>query len=273
MKIIFYSVFCMLLIIILYLLSLRGRRNFADFSKFKGFYYAHRGLHNNSTSPENSREAFKRALLCGYGAELDVHLLADGELAVIHDYLLLRTAGSEAEIEKLKTGDLKNYYLEGTAETIPTLSEVLRIYDGAAPLIIELKSTRRNSKAICRAVAENLKGYKGDFCIQSFDPRCLYWFKKHHPEIIRGQLSENYFNNKNKYQPFLYRLVMSFLLTNFITKPDFVAYRFSDRNFISFKLCQKLWKMQMFGWVISTEKQLDEAKKENIIPIFDKICP
>ena len=54
--------------------------------------YAHRGLHDKEVgSPENSLAAFKEAVESGYGAELDVHLLKDGNLAVIHDSSLFRT--------------------------------------------------------------------------------------------------------------------------------------------------------------------------------------
>ena len=38
-----------------------------------------------------------------------------------------------------------------------------------------------------------LKKYKGAYCVESFDPRCILWLKKHRPLIIRGQLSENFF--------------------------------------------------------------------------------
>ena len=67
---------------------------------FQKFAYAHRGLHNEAI-PENSMAAFRAALDHGYGIELDVHLLKDGNLAVIHDHSLLRTTGVEVEVEDL----------------------------------------------------------------------------------------------------------------------------------------------------------------------------
>ena len=61
-------------IFILYLLMLMGRKNHPKMRKLRGWYYAHRGLHGNGV-PENSMDAFRRALEKGYGIELDVHLL------------------------------------------------------------------------------------------------------------------------------------------------------------------------------------------------------
>ena len=69
---------------ILYLLSVNGRRGHPELSKLRGWNYAHRGLHRPGC-PENSLAAFRNARDHGYGVELDVHLLADGHLAVVHD--------------------------------------------------------------------------------------------------------------------------------------------------------------------------------------------
>jgi len=79
---------------VLYLLALRGRKNHPELKTLRGWNYAHRGLHGEGR-PENSMAAFRAALENGYGIELDIHLLADGNLAVIHDSLLKRTTGAE----------------------------------------------------------------------------------------------------------------------------------------------------------------------------------
>jgi len=202
-----------------------------------------------------------------------VHLLADGELAVIHDSSLIRTAGVDVKIEELTSKDLENYYLEGTAETIPTLKEVLTLFDGAAPLIIEIKAVGKNFAQLCERVAKELEDYNGTCCIESFDPRCVYWFAKHKPDVIRGQLSEDFLRNKESKAPFILKLLMSNLLTNFLTKPDFIAYRFADRTHLSNRICIDLWKMQSVGWTITKEEDMSSAKAENIFPIFEKMNP
>lgn len=273
MKIIALILLILIAFIIFYIFSLRGRVGFADWSQFRGYYYAHRGLHNKTNVPENSLEAFRRAVDKGYGIEFDVHLLSDGELAIIHDSSLLRTAGVDVKVEDLKSEDLKNYFLEGTAETIPTLEKTLSLVDGKTPLIIELKTSGNNVNDLCERVYETLKEYSGAYCIESFDPRCLYWFYKNKPEVIRGQLSENYYKSKTTKAPFVIKFLMTGLFTNFLTRPDFIAYKFSDRATISNKICTKVWKMQSVGWTITDENNINKAKLENVFPIFEDIYP
>lgn len=273
MKIVIFLLVAVVVFAVFYIVSLRGRTGHTDWQSFRGYYFAHRGLHNNYTAPENSMAAFRRAKQKGYGVELDVHLMADGNLAVIHDSSLLRTAGVDVKIEELKTEELENYYLEGTAENIPTFSEVLYYFNGSVPLIIEIKSVGKNFSQVSKRVSEQLDGYNGAYCIESFDPRVVYWFKKYRPEVIRGQLSENYFKNDKSTLSFPLKLLMTGLSTNFLTKPDFVAYRFSDRYHISYRICRKLWKLQGVGWTITNDKDIKNANQEDILPIFEKIIP
>ena len=103
----------LLILFLLYLLAIRGRTGHPLMAELRKWRYAHRGLHGNGV-PENSLAAFEAALNGGYGIELDLHLLADGNLAVMHDPSLRRTAGEDVKIFDLKTEDLTNYHLEGT---------------------------------------------------------------------------------------------------------------------------------------------------------------
>ena len=235
----YYAVAIVIILIVLFFLfAIRGRVGNKNLSTLQGFNYAHRGLHGNGVA-ENSMTAFLQAKEKGYGIELDIHLLKDGSLAVIHDNLLVRTTGADGFVEDLTKEELENYALENTNDTIPSFEEVLNLYDGAAPLIVELKPHKNNQAALAKAAADILKDYNGAYCIESFDPRCIWWLKKNRPEIIRGQLSQNFFKSKDKLN-----VIIKFLLTNnllnFITKPDFVAYNFNHRNNISTVFCKKM---------------------------------
>ena len=266
---------CVLFIFILcalYVLSTYCRRPRQELSALRGWSYAHRGLHGDGV-PENSLKAFQKARDAGYGSELDVHLLADGELAVIHDYKLERTTGQQGIVEDLTAADLTNYTLQGTEETIPLFSDVLRLYDGAAPLIIELKATGKNVSALCRTACRMLDDYHGTFCVESFDPRCIYWLRKNRPDIIRGQLTENYFASESSKLPWLLKLMLRHQVLNFLTRPDFIAYRFSDRKTISNTICRRLWKVQGVSWTLVTQEQHDIAVSEGWIPIFESYLP
>ena len=100
---------------LLYLFTLRGRREPERFKAFQGVPIAHRGFHQKPTVPENSMAAFRSAVERGYGIELDVHLLKDGGLAVFHDHTLNRTTGQTGTVEDLTEEELKeqgNFYDE-----------------------------------------------------------------------------------------------------------------------------------------------------------------
>lgn len=255
-----------------YLLLLRGRSGHPGLQALQGWAYAHRGLHGKGRA-ENSMSAFRAALEGGYGIELDIHLLKDGNLAVIHDSALKRTTGAKGRIEDLTVEDLENYPLEGTKDTIPTFRQVLELYAGKAPLIVELKPVDGNHGALAEAACDLLAGYKGPFCIESFDPRCVYWLKKNRPEIIRGQLSENFLKT-GSHIPWVLRFALTHNLLNFFTRPDFIAYRFADRGCtVSNRICRKLWKMQGVSWTLRKPEDHKTALAENWLPIFENYMP
>ena len=255
----------------LYMLSTRCRKGHPGLAELRNWRYAHRGLHGDG-APENSLEAFRRAVDGGYGMELDVHLLKDGDLAVLHDHSLHRTAGADVMIEDLTAADLQNYRLEGTNETVPLFSQVLDLVDGKAPLIVELKSTSGNYAALCEATTKMLDRYNGVYCIESFDPRCIGWLRKHRPELIRGQLAENFFRSGSRMNP-LYKALMSWQLTHFLTMPDFVAFQYRDRKNLGTFLSRRLWGAQGVSWTLKSQPELDTAEKEGWIPIFEGFTP
>ena len=266
-------ILCAVLVILAgWILLMPCRNGHGDWPKLKQFRYAHRGYHNKPTVPENSMAAFRAAVERGWGAELDVHLMKDGNLAVIHDASLLRTVGVDVKIEDLTKADLANYKLEDSEEQIPLLEEVLKLFAGKAPLIIELKAESGNGAALSETVANMLETYEGDCCVESFDPRVVSWFRKNRPEICRGQLAENFFAGKNKL-PFYLRLVLSNLLMNVGTKPDFVAYKFEDRNGLSLRLCRAFWKPMEVSWTIRSKADMETAEKEGKLVIFEQFDP
>ena len=262
----------LIILIVLYLLALRCRKDHPGLKDLRGWSYAHRGLHGNGI-PENSMAAFRAALEGGYGIELDIHLLKDGNLAGMHDSLLNRTTGEAGRIEDLSTEDLKTYHLEGTEETIPEFMDVLTLFNGKAPLIIELKPENGNHAALAEAACKMLETYSGVYCIESFDPRCVAWLKKNRPDIIRGQLTENFFQDKSDLPDYL-KFLLTHDLLNFLSVPDFIAYKFADRNgTISNRVCRELWTVQGVSWTLRSKEDYDTAVKEGWIPIFEGFRP
>lgn len=254
----------------LYVLSTQGRTGHPGLSRLQGWKYAHRGLHD-AERPENSMAAFRAALENGYGIEFDIHLIKDGNLAVMHDRSLLRTAGIDVDLTGLTTEELENYHLGGTEETIPTFRQVLELFAGKAPLIIELKSGD-NAEALVDAAVKAMAGYEGPYCMESFDPRCVYILKKKYPHIIRGQLTENYFDSKSTL-PAPLKWALKNQVLNFLTLPDFVAYRYRDINTFSNTLVRKFWGVAGVTWTLKTQEQFDDAVANGWIPIFENFKP
>jgi glycerophosphoryl diester phosphodiesterase len=118
---------------------------------------AHRGA--NSVCPENTIAAFREAIRLGVQQiELDVHLLKDGNLAVIHDETVDRTTDGHGPvsgftlegIKKLDAGSNKHPKFAG--ERIPTLAEALAIMPRNIWLNVHLKGDKPLGAAVAREV-------------------------------------------------------------------------------------------------------------------------
>lgn len=266
-----------IVLILGYGLLLRGRVKNPSCQKFDGWLYAHRGcfdMTGEQKIPENSRAAFRRAVEKGVGVELDVHLLADGGLAVVHDSSLERVTGQSGVVEELTTEQLAAYHLMGTQETIPTFQEVLEIFQGKVPIIIELKTHDHNTKALCQAVWEAVKDYAGPYCVESFDPSVVQWMRKNHPDVVRGQLAEDMFKTKPQVKVNgLVRFGATYLLMNPLTRPDFIAYSYADRGNLSNQICLNLWGMRGVSWTLRSQEELDTARREDLWPIYEGFEP
>ena len=216
---------------------------------------AHRGLHDNSTSrPENSLAAFRYAVEKGYGAELDVQLTRDGQVVVFHDDTVNRVCCGDGRVDGFTLSELQQFPLCKTDERIPLFTEVLSIFSGRYPLIVELKSTP-DYKNLCRRTLDILRAYDGPYCVESFDPRIVLWFRQNAPDIMRGQLSEDY-RGWRKGKPWYFSFIMSRVWTNVRTRPQFVAFGISPRN-----ICVRLYRAlggMLVAWTLRPTN--DEAR-------------
>jgi glycerophosphoryl diester phosphodiesterase len=105
---------------------------------------AHRG--GSLLWPENSLLAFRNALALGADfIEFDVHLSRDGEVMVIHDATLYRTTTGAGPVRDHSVAELKAFRLKDrsgtvTAETVPTLDEVVEVAARAKRrMLLEIK--------------------------------------------------------------------------------------------------------------------------------------
>lgn len=108
-------------------------------------FIAHRGA--PKYAPENTLPSFARALEMGMREfELDVHLTADGKLAVHHDFTLSHTAQTSVAIKDMDYSALSRLnvaaYFEGAEpQRMPLLSEVMALMGTAVTTLnVEIKN-------------------------------------------------------------------------------------------------------------------------------------
>lgn len=234
--------------------------------------YAHRGLFSNDEGvPENSLAAFKYAVLGKFGIELDVQLTADGEVVVFHDYNLKRMCGEDVKLSSLTLAELRKYKLLDTKYGIPTLKEVLALVDGRVPLLVELKGESGDT-SVCSATADILDGYGGAYSVESFNPLLLRWFKKNRQDVARGQLMTNLV--KSKFAGNILRnLALSALLTNFLSRPDFIAVDRKCLKDLSVKICSGIFGTTIFVWTVVKKEHFDINRENGDFSIFEGFNP
>lgn len=235
---------------------------------FKGLLVAHRGLFTPKvqTVPENSLAAFKAAIEKGYGIETDLRFTKDKEIVLFHDNDLKRMCGCETKVSALTLEELEAFTLAESGERIPTFKEFLKLVDGKVPLILEYKADYGEEAELCAAANQLLKEYKGLYCVESFNPKAMAWYKKHRKDICRGQLAM-----PPKKRGIIDILAGSFML-NFYSRPDFAAFDMrSPKNFF-FKLQRCLGAMPV-GWTITSKEQLAEMEGLCDSNIFEGFNP
>jgi len=233
--------------------------------------YAHRGLHDgNILIPENSLLAFQKAIESGYGIELDVQLTKDRRVVVFHDESLSRICNMPGHVRDYTFQELELMHLKGTDERIPLFSEVLDLINGQVPLIVEIK-IHENHTIVCELVNQELAHYHGPYCIESFNPLALHWYRKNRKDVFRGQLSTNFRKSEKKFL-FSYFLVQHLLL-NFLGRPDFIAFGHQYPKLISRTIVTKWFRATSVCWTIRSQEQLDLAKKSFEYFIFEGFIP
>ena len=239
--------------------------------RFGKYYIAHRGLFDNPHIPENSMPAFKAAIKEGYAIELDIQLTSDNRLVVFHDETLQRMCNDPRTLRQLSYKDLIQLNLLDSGEKIPLFKDVLNMVNGRVPLFVEIKPEGRFLEN-ARRTAAVLKKYNGIFCVQSFNPFVLLSFRKHSPKVLRGQLSSDFKKDGDTHSPIL-QFIMSNLLFNCFSRPDFISYNHLHSNRMAFQICSRLFKSLNAAWTIRNRKELEKAEKDFDFFIFESFRP
>ena len=146
---------------------------------------AHRGASRHA--PENTLDAFRLAVEHGADAiELDVHLTADGQLAVIHDDTLDRTTDRTGRIDALTMDEIRaadaghafarggdaGLPFRGRGLQVPSLPEVIDWLPRGIGLVVEIKA-RAAVEATVAALAGSGVRTAGHATVISFDEAAI----------------------------------------------------------------------------------------------------
>lgn len=101
--------------------------------------WVHRGWH--FYFPENTMAAYQEPIIKekGWGIELDIRRLRDGNIVCFHDYFTNRLLSIPGNILNFSYQELKKYKILGSNETAPLLEDVLTFFNGEIPALIEIK--------------------------------------------------------------------------------------------------------------------------------------
>jgi glycerophosphoryl diester phosphodiesterase len=158
---------------------------------------AHRALHDRTTGRiENSPAAIRSAIEAGYGIEIDLQLSSDGVAMVFHDETLDRLTDETGPVAARTAADLTGIRLKDSADTIPTLTDVLALVAGRVPLLIEIKDQSLTmgptDGRLETATAKALQDYQGPVAVMSFNPSSVHHMARLAPDIPRGITTSAY---------------------------------------------------------------------------------
>lgn len=160
---------------------------------------AHRGA--AALAPENTIEAYRLGVEAGADAiELDVHLTADGQLAVIHDETLDRTTDRSGSVASLTMAEIAAadagfrfeaadgaFTFRGKGLRVPTLPQVLDWLPEGIGLVVEIKAREATAPAV-----EALRGSRvlaaGTASLISFDEQAIDRAHELDPGLPTGYL-------------------------------------------------------------------------------------
>ncbi|MFH0402133.1 hypothetical protein ACHBIE_05110 [Streptococcus sp. A23] len=100
--------------------------------------------------------------------------------------------------------------------------------------------------------------------VESFNPQVVAYFKKHRPNSIRRQLSGDLSRQKG-----LIYFAIKHLLTNCLTRPDFITYEHEFQKNPSLNLIRLLFRIPLVVYTVKTPQAYISNKKRFDIQIFE----
>lgn len=159
--------------------------------------YGHRGARGEA--PENTIAGARHAVERGVRhLEIDLRLSADGELVVIHDSTLRRTAGITGKVANMTTRNLAR--LDNRSDGppwpnkrdtgVPSLSALTKAVPTVRHWQLELKHlNKRRDPALAEATVEWIRKHRPAAVVTSSEPRLIRTVKELMPEQPVGYVS------------------------------------------------------------------------------------
>jgi glycerophosphoryl diester phosphodiesterase len=148
----------------------------------------------------------------------------------------------------------------------------LELVGGRVPILIELKNIRAEPGPLEKRTAQLLENYQGPVAIQGFSPQSMGWFAENHPNIPRGQLSQNYKIPSAVHLSWIKRFVLRNLLLVSISKPHFIAYRVESLPALAVKIARRSG-LPILAWTVRNTHDRDIAAKYADNIIFEDFLP
>jgi glycerophosphoryl diester phosphodiesterase len=228
---------------------------------------AHRGLHD-ADRPENSLAAFEAAARSGYPIELDVHRTRDDGVVVFHDETLARMTGAAGRVEDHTVAELAALRLAEGDERIPTLAQALETIAGRVPVVVEIKNDGQVGP-LERLALREIRAYRGEVAVQSFNPFSLAWFRDASPELTRGLLASDFTDAElPRYQKFLLRR----LLLAPLCAPHYIGYELNALPYWPAGIARRLG-IALVAWTIRTPREQERAGSVADNFIFEGVRP
>ncbi|HEX4298701.1 MAG TPA: glycerophosphodiester phosphodiesterase family protein [Devosia sp.] len=239
---------------------------------------AHRGLHDHARGViENSRSAFEAALAAGYGIECDVQLASDGVPFMFHDDDFDRVTTARGRSDAQPIGVVQKLVLTGSASAdVPQrFDEFLAQVGGRTQLQIELKqqANPEKTRALAAAVAASLRGYRGPYTLESFDPYLLAALRREGVRAPLGIITYGYDEPEwDSKLPAGTKFVLRHLLHWPWTRFDFISCR-NVSLYLPMVRFLRARGMPVTAWTITSPQAAEAARRGADQIVFEGFLP
>ena len=220
--------------------------------------WAHRGF--SHLYPENTMLAFEKAYEAGAdGIETDVHLTKDGEVVVIHDESLLRTAGIDRTVGECTLSFLTSTKASRTKDdafdaNIPSFRELCDFISKRDILLnVELKTGVVYYPGIEEKVASAVREFsiEGKVVFSSFNPLSLLHIKRLLPQCKAGLLFAKGINPRH---------------ISYIARETGIDLLHPDFNIMDDEMVREAGEcgLGINAWTVNEEKEMDKLMAWNV---------